>query len=328
MCKKSRGFTLIELLVVIAIIGILAAILLPALARAREAANRAACQNNLKQMGIVFKMFAGENKGKFPSAQASAPRCAQLFGNATLPNGRPVANTCIIPTLFQGTSVFPEYLTDAKVLICPSDPSGDTVLNGEGREKGTWTGSTTDIAGFNPEGPGAWLDRDGNPYPDFFTPESYFYFSHLVRDAWAAFAWGVYWNPNIADSDITVGGTPPPFGAGLVGYGSVKGSNSILRLKEGIERFMITDINNPASGAQAQSTIPVMYDYPSSNVQQFAHVPGGGNVLYMDGHVEFVRYPSRYPFEERAAGVFSPGASPIAITPNNFQTKLPLEERP
>jgi hypothetical protein len=69
------------------------------------------------------------------------------------------------------------------------------------------------------------------------------------------------------------------------------GPVTVYRLREGIERFLITDINNPASANMTQSTISVMSDWinvlTGEDEMQFNHLPGGANVLYMDGHVEW-----------------------------------------
>ena len=98
-----------------------------------------------------------------------------------------------------------------------------------------------------------------------------------------------------ADGDIdTTSGTYAGV-AGLVGPYCTptcgnSNSDTIYRLREGIERFLITDINNAAASAVGQSEIPVMWDDLATVPSSYNHVPGGSNVLYLDGHVEFMRY--------------------------------------
>lgn len=72
-CDAGRGLTLIEMLVVIAIIGILAALLLPALSRAKASAHSASCKNRLQQMGVGLQMYVHENENEYPYWWTSAP---------------------------------------------------------------------------------------------------------------------------------------------------------------------------------------------------------------------------------------------------------------
>jgi len=115
--RPRAGFTLIELLVVIAIIAILAAILFPVFARAREAARKASCQSNLKQLSLGFAMYLTDYDQRFPMAgwwDFDPQSASNDWQNAIYP-----------------------YIKNAKVYTCPS--SSDFQVNPQ-----DWNHTATD----------------------------------------------------------------------------------------------------------------------------------------------------------------------------------------
>jgi len=112
---KHRAFTLIELLVVIAIISILASILFPVFARARESARRASCMSNLKQVGLGVMMYVQDYDETYPRSQ----QCTVEIANCTTST-----------TVYWYNTLLQPYLKNTQVLRCPSSTTRDSIAYG------------------------------------------------------------------------------------------------------------------------------------------------------------------------------------------------------
>ena len=246
-------------------------------------------------MGVTFKMYANESEGeKFPRRKTF--ECDEVTLSDTM--------------IFDGTLLIPEYLTDVNVVWCPS-----------------WAPQPDALARYD-EAKG---NADGIVQPCELVKEPFDYTGWLIMEdeniLGLSGVTGLIGTPGTGIGtrfeEVEFAGTPweelgienvasdgaqsdENFEVSALHAGSqAGGGDTLLRLREGIERFLITDINNPAGSAQAQSTVPVMWDHITTNPIDFSHIPGGANVLYMDGHVTFIGYPdNQFPMTVDSARAF------------------------
>ena len=316
-CRTACGqFRRLEFVTAMAILGFALLLGLGVLPQTRAARQLRACQENLKTIGMALRMYASESKGEaYPK-----PKLRDCAGNVQPWSGA-----------LDLEGFYPEYLKDLDLLVCPAYPAGETAREVWDEGKTTnprWTAvegfsnngevepcevlarpyyyygwalangtfeSRTRYERADPEDISMKHAKDrGLPVTVGFHPEI-----HFGRFRMAVATRAHQMLSGELDSEVEDWLLRHPSGKPL----ELPMGSKIPFLREGAERWYITDIGNPAAAPYTQGLIVVLHEELFEDDEAFYHAGGAMNLLYMDGHVDSKMRRSgswyqEFPFDE------------------------------